>query len=122
MENAEKTVSKENLVDSPTTNERLELKTRQKYIREHLFNDFYQNNQTKKNQSVEMIYEKCLKKTPIPENRKLVEDLNLKYPLYGLQSDPMSFWQVLSNPQRKFRRTYQLTKADKEYFGEQAWR
>lgn len=69
--------------------------------------------------TTEIVYEKCLKRPPIPVNAKQIAELNSTYPL---QSNALSFWKVHAKPLRNFRRTYETTKPESEYFRETQWR
>lgn len=98
------------------------LKTRRQCTRDRLYADINEEF-TRKQIAADVVYEKCLKRPTLPENAAQIAELNSKYPLQDAkQSAEFSFWKLLANPARQFRRTYETTKPDSEYFRDAQWR
>lgn len=98
------------------------LKSRRQNTLDRVYIEFHEE-VARKCLTAEIVYDKCLKKLPLPENAQDIAALNAKYPLYGSQqSNGISFWEVNSNPVRQFRRTYETAKPFAEYFRDAQWR
>lgn len=97
-------------------------KTRRQLTRDRLYAEIHEEI-ARKTLPAEIVYEKWLKRPPLPENVAEIAALNAKYPLYGSQqSNAISFWKVHSNAERQFRRTYETAKPTAEYFRDAQWR
>lgn len=110
--------SESHTIDDDNNNN--QLKTRRERTREHLYARIYEEI-VRSRTSTDIIYEKCLKRPPLPENVDQIAALNAKFPLYGSQA--ISFWkEVHSHGTRQFRRTFETTKPDAEYYRDTQWR
>lgn len=44
------------------------------------------------------------------------------HPLHGGESADFSYWSAFAHPERRYKRSYEFTKPDSEYFGNSQWR
>lgn len=95
--------------------------TRREYTRNILSKKFAEDVKRKLNTS------------PINNNKnlqgcKVVHDADLYVknrrndPLHGDESNDFSHWRTNAHPTRRYRRTFEFTKPDTEYFGTSQWR
>lgn len=97
------------------------LKSRHQYTRDRLFNRISEDLTNRRTGIVEIVYQKCLQRPPLPDRTQETIALNTKYPLH--QSDGLSFYSAtLSHPVRHFRRTCELTLPHTQYFRDAQWR
>lgn len=112
--------SESHTIDDDDDDNNNQLKTRRQRTREHLYARIYEEF-VKSRTTTDIVYEKCLKRAPLPKNVEQIAALNAKFPLNGSQA--ISFWKELhSHRMRQFRRTYETTKPDAEYFRDTQWR